>query len=439
MVSRYEVLDNDAGAGGFGRILKARDPILERVVAIKVLDPIFKLEPSEADKLRFKREARTLASLSHPHIPAIYDVEFDEESSDFRIIFAWIEGLSLAEYLKDRGVLTFDQARRWFTDVCSALDHAHSKSVIHRDIKPSNLILAVASDDCMLVDFGISLNKAEMDTLTGSSGVGTAGYMSPEQDRGDSLTPASDVYTLAIVLYECLAGIRPAVGSYRPLSTINGSIPPAADLLIQKCLSEDPVQRVQGAREFAERLNKALEPHASFTETLTQGSLYEIQAALATMSAGTYAGLPLGQRLTVMTRLRDLVRVNESRLQTAVASLLTELVRVAHRSRALDYQFIVQQSLQFGYEHEYSENWTGHGPLREALSTAAPSVEASAHSVICQELSGYLEGTSLEGRRKWYFHDLRILLQNLLANPNCAEETAEKLASRLDDVNVRSH
>lgn len=438
MPERFEILQADAGEGGFGRVHRARDSELDRDVAIKVLDPIFKLEPSGTDKERFRREAKTLARLSHPNIPAIYDVIFDEAKKDFRIIFQWIDGTTLAQHLRDRGVLSVDQAARWFANVCSALDHAHSQGIIHRDIKPANIISVANADACVVVDFGISFKADELTRLTSSPGIGTPGYMSPEQERGGELTPASDVYGLAILLYECLSGSRPPVGGYRPLASINEAIPPAIDALIQAGLREDPQSRISTPAEFMLRLTKALAPHASFTATLTSGSLYEIQVALASMTPASFGRLPVGQQLAIMTRLKDLVRVNDSRLQNAVASLLAALVRVAHASKA-DYSYIVEQALSYGFERPYAAAWTGNAPVRDSLNEVAPILELEAHRVVCKTVFQYLDGVALSQKERWYFHDLRILLQNLLANAECTEEDATRLAAQLDDVNQMSH
>ena len=439
MAERYKVVDNDAGAGGFGRIHRARDITLERDVAIKDLAPVFKLEPSAADKERFRREAKTLASLSHPNIPSIYDVQFDDIEGMFRIIFQWIDGVTLAHYLRDRGVLTLEQARKWFGNICSALEHAHTKQIVHRDVKPSNIMIATEADACVLVDFGISFSATELTRLTASPGLGTPGYMSPEQERGDEVTPAADIYGLGILLYEGLAGTRPSIGGYRPLSAVNDSIPPSIDVLIQECLREDPALRVASASEFMTRLTKALEPHTTFSATLTSGSLYEIQVAMGTMSATSYARLPLGQRLAILSRLKDLVRVNEARLANAVAALLAELVRVGHGSRLPDYALIVQHALAYGFERKYGETWVGNPGIRESLNTVASTAEDEAHSVMSVALLSHLDAHPLDGKAPWYLHELRGLLQHLLANPNCDAEHAETLANILDNLNKLSH
>lgn len=263
--------------------------------------------------------------------------------------------------------------------------------------------------------------------------------MSPEQERGGEISPASDVYGLAILLYECLCGTRPGVGGYRPLASINESIPPSIDALVQAGLREDPLTRIPTPAEFLSRLTKALEPHTSFSATLTSGSLFEIQVALAAMTPISFGRLPIGQRLAVMSRTRDLVRVNDPRLQKAVASLLSALVRVAHASRVSDFSYIVEPALAYGFEREYSDVWTGNAQLRDALNEVALVVESEMHHAQCTALLSYLHSQPLAEKERWYFHDLRILLQNLLANASCGNEDAELLASRLDEINRMSH
>jgi serine/threonine-protein kinase len=160
MDQRYRVEQAAVGEGGYGRIDKAFDTTLERPVAIKTLDPLFKTALTDADIERFRREARSLAQLSHPSIPAIYDVQFSPETSEFRIIFEWVDGRNLREHLQERGVLDLNDARQNFALICSALTHAHTKGIIHRDIKPANVIFSEAAGTCYLVDFGIALRHS---------------------------------------------------------------------------------------------------------------------------------------------------------------------------------------------------------------------------------------------------------------------------------------
>jgi len=210
------MIDFAAGEGGFGRIDKAKDVRLERNVAIKILDPLFKESLSPQDTERFLREAKTLASLSHPHIPAIYDMVFPENNGEFKLIFEWIEGFTVRQFIDTKGVMSLEQVSKWFGNICSALEHAHHKDIIHRDIKPSNLIITTNLEACYLVDFGISLRQSDLERLTPSRyPVGTPGYMSPEQLRGEELDASNDIYSLAIVLYECLSGQLPRMGEYQ--------------------------------------------------------------------------------------------------------------------------------------------------------------------------------------------------------------------------------
>lgn len=202
MTERYKIIKVAAGEGGFGRIDKAYDTQLERDVAIKVLDPIFKIEPTKTDIERFLREAKALTKLSHPNVPAIFDVIFNQDQKDFKIIFEWIEGISIREYIKDRHLFTLKEAHIFFKQICSAISHAHEAGIIHRDIKPSNLIITPDLDSCYLVDFGISLNASNLEGLTGGTPIGTPGYMSPEQEKGEEITFSSDIFQLGILLYE---------------------------------------------------------------------------------------------------------------------------------------------------------------------------------------------------------------------------------------------
>lgn len=441
-MERYEVVRESAGEGGYGRIDQARDVELERCVAIKLLDPLFRDEPSATDKERFRREAKTVASLSHPNIPAVYDVEFPDPKSGhpsaFKIIFEWIDGITVREWLTDRGAMTLDDVRKWFTNICSALDHAHSKGIVHRDIKPSNLIITHGYESCYLVDWGISLSPSDVCRLTSGSAIGSPGYMSPEQEKGEELHPQSDLFSLGVVLYECLSGERPAIGAYRPLNSINEGIPPAVDDLIRDCLRTRET-RVQTAAEFSERLVRALRPTNSFPETLAQGALHEIQAALNEMTAEDFALLSEGQRVLIKSRLTDLVKTDMPTMKHAVASLLSVLVRVAQQTNSAYYGGILTNAFDYGYKKVYGDRWQGSPQLRSALNQAALEARTS-HRVFCTGLLAFIsDDVTFEDHDKWYYHDLRILLQNLLANTHCTDEHAGLLGEHLERVNELSH
>ncbi|GJQ22149.1 MAG: hypothetical protein HBSIN02_25040 [Bacteroidia bacterium] len=439
MDSRYRIQQKSVGQGGFGVIDKAFDDALERTLAIKTLDPLFKKTPSAEDKERFRREAKVLASLTHPNIPAIYDVVIPADESEFKILFQWIDGITIREYLTTRGPLTLDQVRLWFGHICSALTHAHSKNIIHRDIKPSNLIVTHDLSSCYLVDFGIALRTSDIKRVTEGTPIGTPGYMSPEQERGDELTAASDLFSLGVVLYESLSGSKPTVGQYVPLNSINETIPSTIDELVRRCLL-DARTRIQTAVEFSDQLKNALRPRASFSIVLSEGSLADVHLGLTQMSPEEYANLPKGQRTLIISRLKDLIRVNAPHMLNPIASLLSELCRLGHFSPKPDFPFIVEKAVEFGYETRYTTLWTGNISIRNTLNASALTCHSEPHRIITEKtLAHWTNIDTVTQKESWYHHDLRVLLQNLLANNQCPDDLSTTLAEKLDRLNELTH
>ena len=149
--TRYELIDESHGEGAFGKIQKRKDNILERIVAVKIL----KLFDDAEARARFIQEAKTLAKLSHPNVPAIYDVDFLEK--EMRIYFEYIDGENLRKFVSEKRIPSMDQIRRWFAQIGSALSHAHGLGIVHRDIKPDNIIISPDHTTATVVDFGIGL------------------------------------------------------------------------------------------------------------------------------------------------------------------------------------------------------------------------------------------------------------------------------------------
>ena len=185
MVDRFTFAPEVHGAGGFAKVIKGRDNILERDVAVKILT-LLTTEFSKTEQERFRREARILASLSHPNIPSIYDVSFSAGKA-FLIIFQFIEGSNLRTILNE-GPCSIGEAPGWFHQVASALEHAHDLSIVHRDIKPENIIIRPDRESAYLVDFGIALSAEDAKKLTQSGwAIGTPAICRPNNNLANSL------------------------------------------------------------------------------------------------------------------------------------------------------------------------------------------------------------------------------------------------------------
>jgi serine/threonine protein kinase/Tol biopolymer transport system component len=257
----YEVLGL-LGAGGMGEVYRARDTRLGRDVAVKVLPEHVAHDPEALG--RFAQETRALASLNHPHICALYDVG-REGGIDFAVT-ELLEGETLRERLS-RGALSPTKAIELTVQTCHGLAAAHAKGIVHRDLKPENLFLT--REGLKILDFGLAkrttgIEGAEATTPRTRSGLllGTVGYLSPEQARGEPADARSDVFAVGVVLYEMLSGRRAfkrdthaetltAILKEDPpeLASPTGSVPPALERIVRRCLEKDPEDRFQSVRD----------------------------------------------------------------------------------------------------------------------------------------------------------------------------------------------
>lgn len=250
-------------------VYRARDELLGREVAIKILSERFAKDRAFVE--RFRREAQSAANLNHPNIVSLYDYGSDEGA--YFIVMEFIDGQSLAEVIASDGRLTPERSAEVASDVAAALDRAHGAGIIHRDIKPGNIMLTTLGQT-KVTDFGIAraLGGDSEQTMTQTGMViGTAAYLSPEQAQGEPVDARSDVYSLGIVLYEMLAGAPPFSGetplsiAYKHvredparLSTVNPDVPQALEAVASKALAKNPENRYTHAGEMRDDLQRYL-------------------------------------------------------------------------------------------------------------------------------------------------------------------------------------
>jgi eukaryotic-like serine/threonine-protein kinase len=261
------------GAGGMGEVYRARDPRLDRTVAIKVLPHHLSSNPEL--RQRFEREAKTISSLNHPHICSLYDIGKDGET-DY-LVLEFLEGESLASRL-EKGPMPVEALLRTAVEIASALAAAHRSGVTHRDLKPGNIMLTKSG--AKLLDFGLAkpatlapgsaatamVTQSKPMTTEGTI-VGTFQYMAPEQLEGKDADPRSDIFAFGAVIYEMATGKRAFEGRTQasviaailerdpaPISTLQPMLPPALDRVVKRCLAKDPDERWQSAQDLREEL-----------------------------------------------------------------------------------------------------------------------------------------------------------------------------------------
>ena len=260
---RYE-LGEILGFGGMSEVHLARDLRLHRDVAVKVLRADLARDPSFY--LRFRREAQNAAALNHPAIVAVYDTGEAATSSGPLpyIVMEYVDGVTLRDIVHNDGPMPPRRALEVISDACQALNFSHQHGIVHRDVKPANIMIS-KSGAVKVMDFGIARALADSgNSVTRTAAViGTAQYLSPEQARGESVDPRSDVYSLGCVLYEMITGVPPFVGdspvavAYQhvredpvPPSQRHAGISPGLDAVVLKALAKNPDNRYQTAAEM---------------------------------------------------------------------------------------------------------------------------------------------------------------------------------------------
>ena len=261
-VGRYEV-QRHLGGGGMGIVYRARDPELDRTVALKFLPPHLASHP-EAEK-RFVQEAKAAAALGHPNIATVHEIGRTEGGWRY-IAMAYYEGETLKKTIEREGALPVKTALRYAEQVAEALSAAHEAGIVHRDVKPAN-VMVTESGAVKLLDFGLAQAEGGTELTETGRQLGTPAYMSPEQVRGEDVDPRTDLWAVGALLYEMGAGERPFEGERRaavlyavvheaptPLTERRPELPAALAQVVHRCLQKDPADRYASAAALREDL-----------------------------------------------------------------------------------------------------------------------------------------------------------------------------------------
>ncbi|HEV3495301.1 MAG TPA: Stk1 family PASTA domain-containing Ser/Thr kinase, partial [Actinomycetes bacterium] len=330
---RYQIVRHLA-RGGMAEVYLARDLLLDRPVALKVLFPEFATDRSFVE--RFRREARSAANLNHPNIVSIYD--WGEEEGTYFIVMEYVDGLTLRDVIRRQGPLMASRAAEIGADIAAALHFAHVGGVIHRDVKPGNVL--ITASQVKVTDFGIARAGDPAESLTQAGAVmGTATYFSPEQAQGHVVDPRTDVYSLGVVLYEMVAARPPFTGdnpvsiAYQhvredpvPPSHHNPDVPAVFDSIVAKAMAKNRANRYSSAEELRSDLLRFNQGTAVSAEPLLPA------AAVTGVMAGAGARAGAGGDTTYVQAPVD---------GTRVVSPGDTFVQVDDRPRARTSTYIV--------------------------------------------------------------------------------------------------
>lgn len=276
---RYR-LDSCIGRGGMAIVYQGIDQTLDRPVAVKMMLPQY--AEDDQFKERFYLEAKSAAQLQSPNIVSVYDWGFDKPTGSYYIVMELLDGMTLKEAIQEHAPLSCQTTAEIAMQICDGLQDAHDHGIIHRDIKPQNIML-LRNKLAKIMDFGIA-RPSDVHITTGSNVLGTAQYISPEQTRGMEVTAASDIYSLGVVMYECVTGHVPFDGNDAVTVALKQAreapVPPADDTpavdqvmnrIILKCMEKSPEGRFASASELKDTLAAYVagqSPDVSLTQTV---------------------------------------------------------------------------------------------------------------------------------------------------------------------------
>jgi serine/threonine protein kinase len=373
---RYEILEN-LGCGATCRVDKARDTVIGRTVALKTFLQGF----GKNSEQQFLQEAQTVGRLSHTSIAQLYDVGNDGSGTPF-LVMEFVSGKNL-EHLLAHSPIPFASAAVWTADLASALAYAHRAGIIHGDVKPSN-IRVTADDKVKLVDFGVARFASQ---VPGSDRVlGTPAYLSPEQIEGQKQDGRSDLFSLGIVLYEMITGVRPFAGNSLgevcaqiltanpiPPSKLHPALPAAFDRILARCLAKNPDNRYQSGNDLARALYLVVRCGDKLSAQPNRPYWFMRPAHPRDLLAIASAVLLLASAVIAARSLRDWVRTRSTPAVAAVPRTSTEdLALSTHpRSRTIPRAAVPVESGQLKSVAETSAG------TRNAVTPGPPAREDS--------------------------------------------------------------
>lgn len=346
--NRYQLIEK-VGGGGMALVYKAKCNLLNRYVAVKILRPEFTTDKEFIE--RFKVESQAAASLSHPNIVSIYDV--GNENDINYIVMEYVDGVTLKEYITEKGPIPWKTALNITIQICSALEHAHKNHIVHRDIKPHNIIITKEMI-AKVADFGIARAVSSSTlTVTGNT-IGSVHYFSPEQARGGYTDEKSDIYSLGIALYEMLTGKVPFDGD-TPVSialkhledeivppvSLDPSIPSSVNDIVLKAVQKNKINRYQSAAEMLEDLYSSLRiPNGDFVKFNNDKSINEQPTQRIVIPAGIADGKKdsnkSGTTNLNQTGIGDMEQKKKEKM-TVIAALVTSLILIGLISATIGF------------------------------------------------------------------------------------------------------
>ena len=339
---RYEIL-GELGRGAMGVVYKARDPQIDRLVALKTIslrgqDP----EAGEEFRLRFLNEAQAAGRLHHPGIVAVFDVGEDAETGDPYIVLEYVAGEALNRILAREKKLPLERALQLTEEIAVALDYAHEQGVTHRDVKPGNILLTQEGHP-KIADFGIAkLNLAHL-TLPGKL-LGTPAYMAPEQLSGMAADGRSDLFSLGVILYAMVTGHSPFQGDSAttvcfkvanrdplPASALDLNLPRELDAVISRAMAKDPKRRYQRGSDFAEAAAQLHVRFASKSSSTRTGTVAPPRAMTGRPAVGLTYAMKLVRSWILKAPVKDLVLGVATIIMLVVVGLQTKLLVLSHQ------------------------------------------------------------------------------------------------------------